>query len=306
MNLLTISSELRQLLVLADEWKNSSQIPEIEREIALDKLKLIYSHLKNITPLSVSPLSAVRESKPTAFAASNTSLQGVFFDIQEDNHSKLEPIPSIKKQPSSHVEELVIPDFPLLNTRSKEGDELPRLTLEEASPILESISSLVNAINCSAKSAELKVEPKKDATIANTQEVLDVKVPCSNVVIPSVEEVVKPHHTKIENHRLGDVFEGKHAFLNETISPNRQPDLSSKLQHQHITDLNKAISFNDKFLLVKELFKGDIQAYEKTIVTLNGFESLDQALIYIHENHSWDTSSDAANQLVELLQRKFS
>lgn len=306
MNLLTISSELRQLLELADEWKSSSQIPEIEREIALDKLKLIYSHLKNIAPSAVDNFLVAEESKPATDAASHSNLQGVFYDIQEGNDARLEPIPSIKAQPSSHVEELIIPDFPIMSSRFKEGDELPRLTAEEASPILESISSLVDAINSSAKSAGVKVVTTTDAPVSKKHEVVEVIAPSLEVEKTADEEKVEHHHSKPESHRLGDVFEGKQTFLNETISPNRQPDLASKLQHQHITDLNKAISFNDKFLLIKELFKGNAQVYEETIVTLNGFESLDQALIYIHENHSWDASSEAANQLVELLQRKFS
>jgi len=296
-NLPTISSELKQLVELVTEWESNRQIPDIEREIALDKLKVLYAQLKNISTAPVDNFTASHES---SMASSSTNLRGVFYEIQDEEPQKAAPAPAVKPQPSSDLEGLVVPDFQPLAGRTKEVEEQPRLTTEEAIPILESISSLAGAINSSAKAAEMKFDFEL-LPLEEEKPVAEVE----HKPAPAVEpQKVEEKHPKADQ-RLADKFEGQRTFLNEVISTNRQADLASKLQHNHIADLRKAISFNDKFFLIKELFKGDAHAYEDTIAKLNGLESLDQALIYIQENHSWDASSEAANLLVDLLQRKF-
>lgn len=295
MNLLTISSELKLLLTLVDQWKTSNKIPDIEREIALDKLKMVYAQLKNLTP-PVDNFMVSCERQMANAATSSSNLRGVFYEIQEEVTGKLEPIPSFKAQPASGIEELIIPDFQLLTGRSKEPEEQPRLTAEEASPILESISNLADAINSSAKPAEVKPEPKA-APVAE-------KRPSPTAESVRVEETAA-QNPKVENPRFSNASEGNKPFVKEAVPSSKQPDLASKPQGKPVEDIRKAIGFNDKFYLIKELFKGDAHAYETTITKLNSFETLDEALIYIQENYSWDASSRAAMLIVDLLQRKF-
>lgn len=304
MNLPLITSELKQLLDLVSQWKSTSNIPDIEREIATDKVKLIYAQLRNISTPSTESNPVKEVAEVTAPVASSSNLQGVFYEIQEEPSEKFAPIPTFRNQPSTDIEELVIPDFqPFKSTRVKE-EEPKRLTVEEASPILESISSLVDTINSNAKAAEVIPEPALKPTEVKKEEVVLEYMPTPVAEAPKVEKK-EAQNTKVESHRLGDTYEGTKTFLNEVLSPNRQQDLASKLQHNHIEDLRKAISFNDKFYLIKELFKGDAHAYEEAITALNSCTSIDQAIIYIQEHHSWDASSAAANLLVDLLQRRF-
>lgn len=295
MNLLTISSELKLLLTLVDQWKASNKIPDIEREIALDKLKMVYAQLKNLTP-PVDNFMVSCERQMANAATSSSNLRGVFYEVQEEVTGKLEPIPSVKAQPSSDIEELIIPDFPILTGRPKETEEQPaRLTAEEASPILKSISNLADAINSSAKPAEVKPEPKA-APVAEKR-----PSPIAESARVAEKAVQNP---KAESPRPSDAAEKK-PFLNEPVSPSKQPDLASKPQGKPVEDIRKAIGFNDKFYLIKELFRGDAHAYEAAITKLNSFETLDEALIHIQENYSWDASSKAAMLIVDLLQRKF-
>ncbi|WP_320054511.1 hypothetical protein [uncultured Acetobacteroides sp.] len=295
MNLPTISSELKLLLTLVDQWKSSNKIPDIEREIALDKLKMVYAQLKEFTQPADS-FTASYERPQAGAAAGSSSLCGVFYEIQEEVAERLEPMPAVKAQPASGIEELVIPDFPLLTGRPKEADEQPaRLTVEEASPILKSISSIADAINSSARPAEVRTEPQAAPA---------AKRPSPVAEPVRVEEPVAPT-PKAESPRLGEAAEVRKPFVKEPVAPSRQPDVAPKPQGKPVEDIRKAISFNDKFFLIKELFKGDAHAYEATITQLNSFETLDEALIYIQENYRWDASSTAALLIVDLLQRKF-
>jgi hypothetical protein len=71
-----------------------------------------------------------------------------------------------------------------------------------------------------------------------------------------------------------------------------------------ISDLRKAIGINDKFLMIKDLFGGNAAQYEATIDTLNEFDDLDDCMIYIAENFSWNPDSEGAKLLVSLIERK--
>ena len=66
------------------------------------------------------------------------------------------------------------------------------------------------------------------------------------------------------------------------------------------------IGINDKFLLLRDLFGGDTERYERTIDRLNEFDDLDDCIIYISENYDWNPSSDGVRFLMELLERKLS
>lgn len=79
---------------------------------------------------------------------------------------------------------------------------------------------------------------------------------------------------------------------------------SSSIGQEPVTDLRKALCNNDRFLLARDLFNGDMEACEQTIDRLNAFGDLDECMIYITENFDWNPNSDGAKLLVDLLERK--
>lgn len=102
---------------------------------------------------------------------------------------------------------------------------------------------------------------------------------------------------------LAERYQGTKKFRNETLG-NGKKDVASVLKGKPISDLTKAIGINDKFLFTKELFAGNAGLYSKTIKTLNEFDSINDAIIYIEDNFSWNNDNEAANQLIELVRRK--
>ena len=309
MNLLTISTELEKLKCLVDEWNKDGKVPDIEVEIALDRVKNIYTELRMAKLPAVDNFLIEEQKLEPMGSGDDSALQGVFYEVSEENSAANASIQHDKAAQTIGLEELVVPDFPTIGGRVRAEAEVKGLTVEEATPILESISSLADLINSSAQkptiesfSSDPLLDISDDTTTDDEREPITTYAP---PVLNSDEEKAAPK-AAAEPQRLGEVLEGHKSFLNEVIQPNRQADLASKLQQKKVSDLNRAISFNDKFLFIKELFKGDAQAYEDTIAKLNSFDTLDKALIYIQDNHSWDATSEAANHLVELLQRKYS
>lgn len=72
-----------------------------------------------------------------------------------------------------------------------------------------------------------------------------------------------------------------------------------------LKSLRDAIGVADKFMLIRELFGGDNDAYEATIETLDKQPSFDDCVIYIAENCSWRAQSEGTKFMMELLQRKY-
>jgi hypothetical protein len=108
---------------------------------------------------------------------------------------------------------------------------------------------------------------------------------------------------------IGDKFKNEKPSLNEIVS-GFKPDSSigMKLQNESITDLMKSIDMNNKFLFVKELFKGNGSAFTEEINNLNNHSKLDGALRYldkIKEKYHWDEKSEAYYQLYHLILRKY-
>ena len=103
---------------------------------------------------------------------------------------------------------------------------------------------------------------------------------------------------------LGEVINHDVQTLADTIAPPR--DVASELRRSEpVTDLRKAIGLNDKFLMIRDLFGGDAEAYDRAVETLNGFEDLDDCMIFIAEHYAWNPNSDGAKLMMELLERKF-
>lgn len=103
---------------------------------------------------------------------------------------------------------------------------------------------------------------------------------------------------------LGDVINPNVHTLADTIAPPH--DIASELRRSEpVTDLHRAIGINDKFLMIRDLFGGDGAAFERAIDALNGFDNLDDCMIYVAENYAWNANSDGAKLLMDLLERKF-
>ena len=104
---------------------------------------------------------------------------------------------------------------------------------------------------------------------------------------------------------IGEVINNNVKTVADTIAPVR--NVASELaRKEHVEDLAAAVGVNDRYLLIRDLFKGDSAAYETAMAKLNGFDNLDDCMIYIVEHYSWNPNSDGARLLMDLLERKYS
>lgn len=102
---------------------------------------------------------------------------------------------------------------------------------------------------------------------------------------------------------LGDVLGGEHTTLAEQMAANASPDVASVVA-SGATSLAQMVGVNDKYILMRDLFESNVKYYEQSMEVLDSFESLDEAMLFIYDNFTWNPNSEGAKLLMELLSRK--
>ena len=129
-----------------------------------------------------------------------------------------------------------------------------------------------------------------DASVAASQKTVVAETTSAKTDAPKYPFAAEPEPV------LGEVLGGDVHTLADTIAAPK--DMASEIvRKERITD---------QFLLLRDLFGGDTERYERTIDRLNEFDDLDDCIIYISENYDWNPSSDGVRFLMELLERKLS
>lgn len=80
--------------------------------------------------------------------------------------------------------------------------------------------------------------------------------------------------------------------------------LAEEIHQSQIKSLRDGIGLNDKFLMIRDLFDGDGEAYEQALSALDEQPSYDDCMIYIIENYEWNPDSEGSKFIMQLLERK--
>lgn len=102
---------------------------------------------------------------------------------------------------------------------------------------------------------------------------------------------------------LGDTLSAGRQTIGDTLRGGEK-DMASHIAATERPDLKRSIGLNDRFLMIRDMFDGDADAFDRAIERLDGFRSLDDAIIHIHDTYEWSADSQGVKLLVELLERK--
>lgn len=162
-------------------------------------------------------------------------------------------------------------------------------------------------------------EPKEEQLVFTTGDEIEMTIPHEEntnagetepAPINEEEEIVYEPVVigDMEDHDDGGFELEQPETLGERYQQNQEETVGEKLQHSTVTDLQRAIGINDKFLFVNELFGGSMEKYNRSIGNLNDLKTLNGALIYLNELRielQWNSSNEAYKRLLELVHRKF-
>ncbi len=100
---------------------------------------------------------------------------------------------------------------------------------------------------------------------------------------------------------LGEVIGAGTTTLAEAVAAS-QP-MAQTVQNDRVNSLRNALGINDRFILIRDLFGGDGEAFERAIDELDAFEDFNECLVYMSA-YRWNPNCDGARMLMDLVTRK--
>lgn len=145
----------------------------------------------------------------------------------------------------------------------------------------------------------VKEEPRP---VYTAQQLFNSAFESTTVDVPTLAQ----YGTATEVHeRLSE----KKESLNDRLK-REQTELAQVLKETPIKDLRKGIGINDRFTFVRELFRGDEAAYERSIKTINNFGIYTEAEYWMSRELKlklgWSDNSELVQHFYSLVRRRFS
>jgi hypothetical protein len=256
--------------------QQSGKIPQIELDIIMSNIRKLYERLCDLNKLNSADPKTIMEEIP--------EIKPVI-DLKEAEVEE-------KELDLSFTEKEIIPEV-----IKEKVDEItpPIVNLEKTK---EMIFDLKDVQKEEIKAPEV-IDEKTDPPVAEVKPAKPGKKEKDHVDLFSLSD----------KETLADKFKETQKSMNDKIASGK-PDktLADKIGKSSIASLKNAIGINDKFLFINELFKGDIQEYNKTIDKLNSYSKLEECTGFLEElkgKFKWTEKPDTYQKLEDLLIRKF-
>ena len=300
---------------------DAKEVSAIERDLALEKLRNIYDLLLGVTtaaeeqePLAESVIELIEELVDEVEEFDNAEeeepeesvielIEDLVDEVEEFDNSEEEvaevvepePEPKPEQEPEPEIEvrpKTKLAHSAILALYDDEEDE----TEEEVAPAEEETNAVEEATD----------EEPEEVVIDMTEPIVEVE-PETTEQAPVVEPVAEPAAAEEEEEQpvkvvLGEVLGADQTTLADRIAADAPADVASVANAQK--SLVEMIGLNDKFILLRDLFHNNHDYYEAAIDQLDEFESIDEAMLFIHDNFQWNPNSEGAKLLVELLSNK--
>lgn len=221
------------------------------------------------------------------------------------------PIPS--PEPTPIPEPQVEPQAQPLSVPVQSTDDiLSRLESklqekEENSSILDMVRSALSGASESRNTPFQTEMPKQEMNIP----VVDNK-PVENEIVPVMKSAAVVDDVRAELQNLQSRMSTTPS-IKPTSSLNSEEielplTLADRLRMQGVADLKTAIPIADKFLFMNELFKGEIEFYNRALDKLNACQNALEArdlFESMKQHFEWDENSKTVKKFADLLTRKF-
>ena len=251
----------------------------------------------------------VPKPEPTPATPKQPENQDDIFDEIEEKKSDNEETTEIH----DNAEELFIETDFEINVPSEEPKSVKEPKIQEKADNQEDavIFNKENAINEEVAEAEVVLEEDNHEEDDILQFIPPKNAPAqpqpTPTPTPKPEPVQKPAPASVPEN---PIQKPQQRSLNDLFNERREDhSISSQYQRAKVGDLTKAISINDKFIYIKELFHNRGEDFSVSIKLLNECKNMEEAFDCLEElkqKYFWDSKSDAYLSFCDLLRRKYS
>ena len=313
-------SDVEVELIFADEEDFLSTLPEaVEEEDAEAEPSLVEEILASAmvaTPISA-PAEVASEEEP------ETEVATPAIEPELEPEIEIEPEPT----PEPVAEEPAMAPKPQQEEKPAEEKPIEEKPVEEKPAKREEPRSLNSLFGMEEVQRRPRTKHQRMMSIYNDNEPapekvvdiskifdMDVDAPkpmtsksAEPKTAPAPKPAPKAAPTPVEEERrvtIADAIAATTQTLADTIvAPNA---LAEEINHSKIASLRDGIGLNDKFLMIRDLFDGDDEAYDEAITALDSLESMDDCMIHIIENYAWNPDTEGSKFIMQLLERKLS
>lgn len=195
---------------------------------------------------------------------------------------------------SLHEIEDLIKNFP-------ENGDLPDIEIDLA---LQKLRNLYELLLMMKKSSADAPEPLRTEILPETAPKIPDIIPQAPVAETPVPPSGKSTGNSGEAQILSDQFKGR-TTLYESLHQNAATEAETLAHAKPVKDLLSAIGINDRFNFIHELFNNDTAAFENAVKILNDSASFNDAYNYMIQRFDWDMDSEAVQNLLGIIRRKF-
>lgn len=133
--------------------------------------------------------------------------------------------------------------------------------------------------------------------------------PVQEEVIPDPFLKKKPIRIQVQEPASDlDMFSDAGSGFTDKLKEAREKSFGHRSHQAKTDDLKSVININEKFLIINELFGGNLRDYNETIEKFNGFQDIKMAMEYLdllRKKNVWDSGSGVFGRLKELIGNKF-
>jgi hypothetical protein len=202
---------------------------------------------------------------------------------------------TFKKEIEQHLTQIYI-----LEDTFRKVQDLDTLPLSFFSASIDALNKLKTGVY-ELESAQLQLMAKhlkeSEEKLIDVEEVIYAKPTESfNTVVEELPaEPEKPVKTPVIPEKpVAPSFPDAHSgFLGDVIAKKIYADFS------------KSLNINQRFMLQKDLFKGNTEEMNKALVQLNSFHSLETALDYLNKNYTIQWESESGITFKDLMDKHF-
>ena len=295
-----VKDRLQRALQILDAAERVEMLSDIERDILLTELREAYAELKYSDER--------REMKDERQETKDESRE-----TKDERQSNVEEESVVEKSAEESVAELpIVPIAPITPTEEEQDEEQEETEPEVEVELIfneeedeetenEEVAEEQVAESAEEPAAELPITPtEKSEEIEDNLSTLNSQLSTLNSQLSTPKRsALLSLYEDAPTPVLGEQFHESPSVADTIACP------KGVAESAPVASLREAIGLADKFMLIRELFDGNAEEYDKAIATLDKQPSFDDCIIYISENYTWSPSSAATKLVMELLERKY-
>ncbi|HON18021.1 MAG TPA: hypothetical protein PK990_02515 [Salinivirgaceae bacterium] len=260
-----IERDLSDLKQIVDDIEVGHTISKIEAHLLKAKVESLTNEMAK---LFESINNSAIEKPLMVDSITRTTVESPINETRATGHST--PAGSISTEINKSNEKTILPKVDVAQKRTEKPSE----------------------DNSHVEAKETNSSPEKEISEVQTGSAFSQKIPEPLATSPKVT--------------IADKFTDSNRSLNDRIGESKALiDRASMLSRKPISDIHKAIKVNDRVAFLRELFNGDLQKYQQTIDQINQMRDFDEALNFIHQNFTWDQTSETFKSFIEIVYRRF-